>query len=936
MNPALLAHWAELEPLLDHALTLPPEQRQQFLDTLPAEQQRWRDALQRLLRAEAEAVEAGFLEHAATLTSGTSSGSPGGATAWQAGQQVGPWVLIEELGRGGMASVWRARPHSGDFQREVALKLPHSPAPGWLERLKRERDLLARLQHAGIARLYDAGVDAQGLPWLAMECVQGRDILAWCDTRRADLHQRLDLLLQAADALQYAHSRLVLHRDIKPANVMVQDDGQVRLLDFGIARSLAAADGEAALTQLGQRPMTPEYASPEQVRGEEPGIASDVYAFGVLAYRVLAGASPYAAAAPTSRHALERAVLETEPSAPSAAAGEAATARALRGDLDAIVLKALAKEPARRYPTMDALAADLRRHLAGEPVQARPPSWRYRAGRFVVRHRWAVAASTLAVLALAGTAGWALRNAHDRALAARRAEAQYAFFRQLIVHDESEMSDVAHRDERVQDLLERAAVRLPDSLGDAPEARYQLMRDLAPMLDALGDGEAAIRLLQTQRDQARSSHGEHSVEAAKPLLMLAQLQCEQRNDFRCAHALVLQAWHAFRQAGLGDAEWLAGSEALVGYFGWRARGRIEPEDIEHVEHAAALLRAHPQTKSLANDALALLSEMQLAAGHPEQAQAAAREGVAFNLRWLGRDNWHTAELMSQASNAALARGQLDEALDWREQALAIHDRVWPRGHPFQVRDRALLARLLVLGRDPGRAMQLLAEARRLSGQSGSSLGQRQLQRLRLAELMVANVLGRWPTAEPDCRPDITPAEDALRASWWQSCAQRALLAGDPGAADALLAKAEQLPPPAAPGYVELRRAEWRVARGDAPAAQAALNALLREAPRPDVLLRADIWLALSLVAPQAVEQAALAAERAALPPGAEEAGARMDEARARALWVAGEPEDARRALAAALRWRESQPTQSGGLWLARVQRLQRDWRPPQAPAPGMR
>jgi hypothetical protein len=917
--------WSAVEPLLDAALSLAPAERRRFLDTLPPEQQRWRATLDRLLQAEAAAAGAGFLSHAASLAGGT-QGAGAAAPQWQPGQHIGPWALVEELGRGGMASVWRARPHSGDFQREVALKLPHSPAPGWLERLKRERDLLARLQHAGIARLYDAGVDSQGLPWLAMECVQGRDILGWCEARQSSVRERLGLLLQVADALQYAHSRLVLHRDIKPANVMVQDDGQVRLLDFGIARSLAATEGDAALTQLGQRPMTPEYASPEQVRGEEPGIASDVYAFGVLAYRLLGGTSPYAGAAPASRHALERAVLEVEPSALSAAAADPATRKALRGDLDAIVAKALAKEPARRYATMDALAADLRRHLAGEAVLARPPSWRYRAGRVIARHRWAVGASTLAVLALAGTTGWALRSAHDRALAARRAEAQYAFFRRLIVHDESEMSDVAHRDERVQDLLKRAAADLPDSMQDAPDARYQLMRDVAPMLDGLGDGEAAIRLLQTQRDQARRSHGEHSVEAAKPLLMLAQLQCEQHGNFRCAHEMVQQAWNDFRAAGFDDAEWLGGSEALVGYFGWRARGWQEPGDIEHVEHAAALLRAHPETKSLANDALALLAEMHGAGGRPEQALAAASEGVAFNLRWLGRDNWHTAELMGQASDAALALGRLDEALALQQQALAIQDKVWPRGHPFQVRDRMLLARLLVLGRDQGRALRLLAEASALSGQSGSNMGQRQRHRLRLRELTVQNVLGRWQPDEPDCRPGFTPVEEELRLDWWQRCAQRALAAGDLRAADALLAQAERLPTPATPGYLKLRRAEWLAARGDTEAAQQALQALLHDVPRPDSLQRADTYLALSLFAPQSLDVAALQAERAALPAGVEEAAALMDEALARALWAAGSHESARDTLAAARRWRESQPAQMGGLWLARVQRLQTAWR----------
>jgi serine/threonine protein kinase len=266
MNFDQLAHWAEIEPILDQALALPLNQRAGFLDTLPVAQQRWRGLIAELLRHEAKAAAAGFLSLAASLPEFTRSHNdsdmarpPG--LALQAGRTVGPWLLLEELGRGGMASVWLARRQEGDFLREVALKLPHSPSPLWAERFKRERDILARLSHASIARLFDAGVGESGLPWLAMERVQGQDILAWCEQHRADVVQRVGLLLQIADALQYAHSQLVVHRDIKPGNVLVQADGQVKLLDFGIARLLAADDGathsDPALTQQGQRPMTP-------------------------------------------------------------------------------------------------------------------------------------------------------------------------------------------------------------------------------------------------------------------------------------------------------------------------------------------------------------------------------------------------------------------------------------------------------------------------------------------------------------------------------------------------------------------------------------------------------------------------------------------------------------------------------------------------------
>jgi hypothetical protein len=904
----------DLGAQLDRLLDQPTAARDGWLRALAREHPELAARLRRLWEGLRQADEAGFLDTPAQLSAGDAAAATEGAL-------VGPWRLLRPLGRGGMAEVWLAERAAGDYERQVALKLARASA-GQARRFERERDVMAALTHPCIARLYDAGV-SDGQAWIAMEFVAGELLPA--AAARLTLHERVEVLARLAEAVQHAHARLVVHRDIKPGNVMLDAAGQPRLLDFGIARLL---DGSVDLTRLGASPLTLEFAAPEQLRGERVGVACDVYGLGLLGFVMLAGASPFAARRGDSA-SLMAAILQGRIARPSNAAGDAG--RGLRGDLDAILLRAAALEPEARYASAQALADDLRRHLRGEPVQARPARLAYVAGRWLRRHHVAVAAGALAALTLVGAAAWALHSAQAQARSARRAEAQYDFFRRLLVHDESEMSDVAHRDARVEDVLRQAARELPAALQDAPEARYQLMRDLAPMLDGLGEGAAAIQLLQTQRAQARRSHGEHGVEAAKPLLVLAQLQCEARDDFRCAYDMVHQAWRDFRDAGLDDAEWLGGSEALVGYYGWRARGRVGAEDLARTEHAAALLREHPETKSLANDALALLAEMYRADGRPDDALAAAREGVAFNLRWLGRDNWHTAELMGQASSAALAAGRLDEALAWQQDALAIQDRVWPQGHPWQVRDRALLARLLVLGRDQGRAVRLLAEARELVGRSvsrGSSGGQRQQQRLRLGELMVQGVLGRWPPDEPDCRPGVTPAEDSLRLNWWQRCAQRALAAGDLPAADALLTQAEGLPRPPAPGYAELRRAEWRAARGETAAARDALQALLRGAPHTDWLLRADAWLALSLAAPQAVDERALKSERAALPAGTGEAAALLDEALGRSLRARGEREAARQALAAALRWRESQPAQAGGLWLARVRSALEQGRPP--------
>jgi serine/threonine protein kinase len=335
------------------------------------------------------------------------------------GALVGPYRLIRLLGEGGMAEVWLAQRADGSIKREVALKLPML----WRERqdlssrFARERDILAALEHPHIARLYDAGVSPDGLPYLAMEYVRGDRLTAWCDTHRLGVNERLNLILQVLDALQYAHAHHVIHRDIKPSNILVNEAGRVQLLDFGVAKLLEQQEQQTDITIVYGRALTPEYASPELARGGTVEPASDVYSLGVLLYELLTGCLPYGIKATSSLALIEQAIVAAQvarPSAnlvPDAGAARATTQhklqRQLRGDLDAIVLKALAKVPTDRYGSAAALAEDLRRYLSGQPVTARPDRFTYRFSKRVQRHRagWAaaVAAAVLgcAVLALA-------------------------------------------------------------------------------------------------------------------------------------------------------------------------------------------------------------------------------------------------------------------------------------------------------------------------------------------------------------------------------------------------------------------------------------------------------------------------------------------------------------------------------------------------------
>jgi serine/threonine protein kinase/Tol biopolymer transport system component len=412
--------WRRLEPLLDAALDLEPAQRTAYVERVGAGDPELADALSAMLqecvRAEHFLTKSPESLYAALLSEPAMAGPP-------LGTRVGPYRLVQEAGRGGMGMVFVAERADDQYRKRVALKVIRGGVgldPRLVHRFREERQILASLDHPGIARLLDGGVTPEGLPWFAMEYVQGTPLDAYADARRLPIDERLRLFLGVCHAVHDAHRNRIVHRDLKPSNVLVTDDGHVRLLDFGIAKLLAPEGESQDLTQTGSRVLTPDYASPEQLLGQPVTVASDVYSLGVVLYELLTGRRPFDVVG-GSAHDGERRVLEDRPEPPSVVVGRdgstKATARGttverlrrrLSGDLDAIVLTALRKEPQRRYPTVGDFAADLRRDLSGLPVTARRDSVRYRAVKFVRRHRVTVTAGTAAVLLLASLASLAL------------------------------------------------------------------------------------------------------------------------------------------------------------------------------------------------------------------------------------------------------------------------------------------------------------------------------------------------------------------------------------------------------------------------------------------------------------------------------------------------------------------------------------------------
>jgi serine/threonine protein kinase/Tfp pilus assembly protein PilF len=411
---------ARMSQLLDEALALDEGGRRVWLERATQEHPDLAAALREaLLPGAAQATQLNALMSLPNLDAADQASAPG-TSGLKPGARVGPYELIRRLGAGGMAEVWLARRADGAFKREIALKLPmrNRPQAGLEVRFARERDILASLEHPHIARLYDAGVDPQGLPYLAMEYVQGAPLTDWCDAHRLGIPERLALFLQVLEAVQYAHEKQVIHRDLKPSNILVTDSVQVRLLDFGVARLLEGEEtDQPALTSVYGRALTPDYASPELLRGDPIDARSDLYSLGVLLYELLTGTRPYRLKSAASIGALDQAISTLEVRRPSLQLEQTAgttrnstverLARQLRGDLDAIVLMALAKDPAQRYPSGAALARDLRAYLDGRPIRARPARVSYRLRKFILRNRALVGVSAVAALAILATVGYA-------------------------------------------------------------------------------------------------------------------------------------------------------------------------------------------------------------------------------------------------------------------------------------------------------------------------------------------------------------------------------------------------------------------------------------------------------------------------------------------------------------------------------------------------
>jgi eukaryotic-like serine/threonine-protein kinase len=479
------ARFLRCEELFHEAAALAENEREGFLLRSCPEDPELRADVERLLAAHARAGD--FISTPAIAAAGQWAEDDQSLV----GRLVGPYRVVRELGRGGMGAVYLAERADGQYEQRVALKIIKRgmDTEHVLARFRAERQILASLDHPNIARLLDGGSTDQGVPFFVMEYIEGEPIDVWANRRALPVDERLQLFLQVCGAVSYAHQRLVVHRDIKPLNILVTAEGVPKLLDFGIAKVLQEGADEATSTVTGMRLLTPEYASPEQVEGQHATTVSDVYALGVVLYELLTGRSPYRLRSRTPLDVVE-AVRTTDPERPSAVGGTEKLRRRLRGDLDTILLTALRKEPARRYQSVERFAGDVRRHLDGLPVRARPDTFGYRAGKFVRRNRVPVAAGVLLALALVGGTAATAYQAEQARVAQARAERRFADVRKLANALLFDYHD-AIRDLRgarpVRERMVRDALGYLDGLARESHEDPSLQRELAGAYHRIGD-----------------------------------------------------------------------------------------------------------------------------------------------------------------------------------------------------------------------------------------------------------------------------------------------------------------------------------------------------------------------------------------------------------------------------------------------------------------
>jgi eukaryotic-like serine/threonine-protein kinase len=702
-------HWSHIEQLFQEAMELLPDQRAAFLARACAGNEALLREVESLIAYETRAPN--FIAGAVGKVAADLGSRP---RATEARPHIGPYKLIREIGHGGMGTVFLAVRNDDQYRKRVAIKLVRRgmDSEEILRRFRNERQILATLEHPNIARLLDGGTTEDGLPYFVMEHIEGQPIDRYCDSHRLTTSERLKLFRTVSAAVHYAHQNLIVHRDLKPGNILVTEAGTPKLLDFGIAKLLSPElfSEPDMQTATWERPMTPAYASPEQVRGETITTASDVYSLGVVLYELLTGHRPYRikSASPAE---VARVVCESEPERPSTAinrvepvderAGETTTItpksvsrtrdgepeklrRRLRGDLDNIVLMAMRKEHHRRYASVEQFSEDIRRHLEGLPVIARKDTFGYRAEKFIQRNKAAVAAAAVIAVLLLGaviiTLVQSARVTRERDRAARerdKAERISAFLVDLF--KVSDPSEAKGNTVKAREILDKGAAETGRQLEGQPGVQATLLDTMGQVYQSLGLYETAVPMLEKSLKLRRELYGGEHLEVAESLHHLAAVLYD-KSDYAAAHQLYRDALRLRRKL-LGQehpavAETLNGLGLLLSYQAEYAESEAVLREALEMRRKFFGEEHRDVAESLHNVGWALYQK-----GEVEQSERMVRQSLAMHRKLLGNDHPLVAADLNMIAFAKEKTGELAEMESLYREALAIRRRVYGNEHP---------------------------------------------------------------------------------------------------------------------------------------------------------------------------------------------------------------------------------------------------------------
>ena len=719
MQPPDPVRWARIEAILDDVLACESREWPALLNERCRDDKELRAEVESLLRVAEPAsqfLDAPPANAAAAFVADENHGPQSLVLESYVGRRVGAYRIVRQLGRGGMSYVFLAERADGDYTHQVALKLLRPGLDTEIDhaRFRAERQILASLDHPNIARLLDGGATDDGLPYLVLDHIDGTAIDAHVDQLGLGVRDRVMLFRTVCQATQYAHRNLVVHRDLKPSNIFVDRNGVVKLLDFGLAKLLEPGREGSQSTR---KWMTPEYAAPEQIRGDPITTLTDVYQLGAVLYELLAGVPPFPDAA-DSIHSLEQAVLHNEPEPPSLAAarnGRANFASEIRGDLDAIVLKALHKEPEERFDSVATLERDLGAWASGHPVQARRGTAMYRARRFVRRHRVetvAVASISLALIAAVGISLTAARRAdtsRDRAeIASRESEAVSSFLLRLF--EASDPSEAQGDTLTAVELVRRAAARA-EAMGGVPAAQARMLEATAQLQHALGNYSEGSDLLRRALELRRQIRPLDELALARTLRLLSRTLVFNRQAEEADTALQEALARQERLLGARHAE-------VASTLRQRSSVAVSRGDIHLAENLARRALAISERGPGRGDSALATSRLLLGSvlrrqGRTEEAKREYRDALEIYERVLGVANSSVAEATMQLAYLARTEGRFAEAESLMRRALETRRMVFGDAHPMVAHAMGDLASMLAVQENLDAAIAMDRQSLRL-------------------------------------------------------------------------------------------------------------------------------------------------------------------------------------------------------------------------------